>query len=77
MASLSNPLGSIFCVARERKGYTQTELGNLIGKSQGWISDVENHLVPKFDEGMRLCDLLDLNPIDVYNEMIKKLKNKG
>ena len=76
MSFLSNPLGDIFINAREKKGLTQEELGDLMGRGQSWISAIEGYRMPKFDEGIRLCMLLDLNPIDVYNEMIKKLKKE-
>ena len=68
------PLGDILKRARAKKGYTQGDLAQMIGKPQGWISDVERFLMPKFDEGIRLCILLDLDPIEVYNEIIEKMK---
>ena len=76
MDYLINYFGSIIKRERNKKKFTQKELGKLMGKDARYIYFVEKFMMPKFDEGCRLCILLDLNPVDVYNEMIKKLKEK-
>lgn len=51
---------------RKRQGITQTELGNLIGRSQGVISSWEKGVAdPGSDNLILLSQILDVSPLDL------------
>lgn len=70
-------LVELLVAARRKAGLTQTELANLIGKDQKFISLIER--------GQRRVDVLEfyvlakaigLDPLKLYGELIKKLPDR-
>lgn len=70
-------LVELLIAARRKVGLTQTELANLIGKDQKFISLIER--------GQRRVDVLEfyviakalgLEPLKLYSELVKKLPDR-
>lgn len=63
--------------AREKRGLTQTELGRLVGMSQGYISKLERtDLVPQSPSLTQILSLakeLHVCPIDLSNYFLSNL----
>lgn len=65
-------LGVTIRDARIAKGLSQEQLGNLAGKSKGFMSDIEaDRYSPGHPTLIRLASALDLNP-----EYLRRLKYK-
>ena len=57
-------------MVRERKGFTQYELGRLLGKYQSWVWQIENsYSVPSEQEKEALAKVLEVDVDEVFPEM--------
>lgn len=63
---------SMIAEARNAKGWTQTELGERVGKDGASIKKYEGgKVVPPFDTLFRICKVLELDPYDVMDLDLK------
>lgn len=66
MGDFISEVGKRIAQYRKRQGFTQTELGNMIGRSQGVISSWENGTAdPGCENLVQLSELLGVSPLDL------------
>lgn len=70
--------GSRFRKAREKKGLSQQELADLIGATDGTISNYEKGVAfPRWDTMRKLCDILNVDPNYLFwDDLSDNLKSK-
>jgi transcriptional regulator with XRE-family HTH domain len=75
--------GKIIRESRKSRNLTQSELGNMIGKTQGQISEWEKNVTePSSEDKIKLCEALNLSLIKLYgikneyDEAITYVKDK-
>jgi len=58
-------------IKRERlkRNLTQGDLGRLIDRSQSNISAIERHEMPKFDIACLICEVFNLDPTYVWQQI--------
>ena len=61
--------GKIVRTLREKKGWTQTELGKRAGVAQNMISRIEKYMMPFFDVACKICDALGVSPSEVWKQV--------
>ena len=71
MQNIENALGEKIKTARLAKGYTQEELGKLIGVQKSAIAKYENGRVTNIRRNVwaKLCEVLDMQPEDFINDI--------
>ena len=71
MQNIENTLGEKIKTARLAKGYTQEELGKLIGVQKSAIAKYEKGRVTNIRRSVwaKLCEVLDMQPEDFINDI--------
>lgn len=65
-------LGTTLKEWRKNKRYTLQEISEKMGKSKGWLNDVESGRNRIFlDDAIKLCGLYDKDIIELYNIIMK------
>jgi len=62
-------LGVVIKRERLKKKWRQEDLGNLLGRSQTNISDIENGEIPKFTIVCMLCEIFAISPNELWEEI--------
>lgn len=62
-------LRQIFVAARNAKGWNQTELAELLGRNQSFVSAYERGRGIEVVEYLQICEALGLDPKAVLDEL--------
>ena len=65
-------------IARERKNFSQQQLGGFLGVTDGTISNYEKGVAfPRFETIIKLCEILDVDPNYLFwDDLCKCLKER-
>ena len=71
--NIDKRLGKRFKEYRKKKGFTQEQLGEKVGASAMFISQIERGTAfPRNDNFIAILDALDITANDIYMDVLKK-----